>query len=354
MNIPHLAALTALAIGISSNASAAVMFDPDGSGQLSAISLGTVDWGSTGVLARNVNTAISSFISSQGACAGTSCQFDLYAHARVAGFLDVNGVPLLTPGLNTSYEITMIAGFTQVVTAFTTAGNLPIVAFETVADVPAFVQVFFDDSRDAADLSGSGFNDGRLILSGSHVGNANGIVSVTNTAPQALDQSPDGNQYTGQSTVSAAGSFSTLAVGSLTADGSFFITPLATFGFTFRNFVLGLPYMSVNPSDCFTGDAQPVTVGSTAASDVGCDGDHLVGLMASQSASAPGIVPVIGDVNALSPLLSKSPDAMLFADFNSSVSAAIPEPPTLALLIFAVAGLLTAMPAGRLLVRHHG
>lgn len=333
MKKTKLFAAVALALGMATTAHSAVFFDPDGTGGSSGpLLIGAFDWGPTSIFAQNANTAIAAFTASQGACPATSCQFNLYTHARVIGFLDSNGAALPNPaGLNSAYELTMIARFTETVTAVGTLGGNPIVQFATVPTAPGFLQMFYDNSVDAVDVSGSGFNDGRLILNGTQVGSATSQFSITNPTPVALDQA-GANDYTGQLTVSGNGSSGNIPVNALTTDGTFFITPLDAFGVTFAQISLGLPYISVNPSDCFTGAAQPAIIGGPNAA-LGCSPAHINGLMAVNIGELPpGIVPVIGLVNATAPSATGGPDFVAQSDYNSPLQGAIPEPGSLALL----------------------
>lgn len=317
-----LIAALVLALGIPAAAQAA-LFDADGTGGVaSAQNIGALDWGPTGIFADQANVAIANF--SAGACATAGCQFDLYTHATLIGVLDTNGNALPTPtGLNSAYEITMIAKFTEVVTGV--VGN--IVTFATVPTIAGFLQVFFDSTPDSVAVSGSGYNDGRLILNGTQIGNASSIFQITSATPQALDQSPNGDQYTGQGTLPGNGSSSNIPVNNLSQDNTFFISQLGTFGVQFANISLGLPYVSVDPSDCYTGAAQAVAIGATAATS-GCTTLHVNGLMSAQDVpGAPGIRPDIGLVNAF----GASPDFVAQSDYNSPLQS-VPEPGSLALL----------------------
>lgn len=325
-----LIAALVLALGVPAAAQAA-LFDADGTGGVaSAQNIGALDWGPTSIFADQANVAIANFAA--GNCAAGGCQFNLMTQATLIGVLDSAGNPLPTPtGLNSSYEITMIAKFTEVVTAV--VGN--IVTFATVPTVAGFLQVFYDNTRDAVAVSGSGYNDGRLILSGTQIGASSSLFQITDTTGVPLDGA-GANDYTGQLTVSGTGSSTNIPVDALSQDSTFFISPLQTFGVLFANISLGLPYISVDPSDCFTNAAQPVAIGGTVAS-TGCTTLHVNGLMSAQDIpGAPGIRPDIGLINGFA--LAGGPDFIAQTDFNSPLRS-VPEPGSLALFGLAV-GLL--------------
>jgi hypothetical protein len=254
-------------------------------------------------------------------------------HARVIGFLNDAGAALPNPaGLNSTFELTMTARFTETVTSVSTpVPGLSIVTFATVPSVPGFLNVFHDASPDSVDVSGSGFNDGNLILSGTQIGAATSLFAVTSTSPVALDQA-GANDYTGQLTLPGTGSSGNLPVDALTQDSAFFITPLNTFGITFANISLGLPFVSVDPSDCFTalGSAVPVAGGATDPG-AGCINAHINAPMSAQDIPLPpGVRPTIGLLQG--PGVPGNIDFVAQSDFNSPLAAAAPEPASLALL----------------------
>lgn len=89
----------------------------------------------------------------------------LYIHTRLGSLLDNNGSVIATPGLNESngYEITFVAAIPVSVL------NTTINAFTEQALISldigrASVQMLFDDSPDAVDLTGLGFYDGTVIF----------------------------------------------------------------------------------------------------------------------------------------------------------------------------------------------
>jgi hypothetical protein len=340
MKTRNLIATLALTLGVTGGAHAAVSFDPDGAGPLGAMSIGAFDWGPTGIFADGGVDAIGDFVASGGTCEGTgiNCTFDLYTHAKVVGFLDDGGGALTNPaGLNSTFEITMIGHFREIVTGVNVgSGNADFAVIPGAGG--NFLEIYFDNAADSIDVDGAGFNDGRLILNGSTIP-APGQESGFNSDPTEIEPldgtgadnyDPAGAPPT-QLTVTGFGSSENIPFDTLTQDFAFFLTQLEEFGITFANISLGLPYISVDPSDCYTGAAAGAgSVGSIVAGG-GCAADHLQDVMAGQVVpAAPGILPVIGAVNGLGGP-NGGPDFVAQSDFNSPL-AGVPEPGSLALL----------------------
>jgi hypothetical protein len=344
MNMKNLVAAVALALG-AAGAQAGVSFNPDGPGGDPAIDLGGLGWSTTSAVAQNGLTAITNFVGSGGACPAGSCNFNVLTHARLVDTTNQLGASNTPSGLNTSYQITMVASFQEHVVAFT-GGPTPNATFQTTG--VGLLQIYFDPIPNATDLTGFGFNDGRLILQGTlFQNNRTGLFFVTDPAAVQLDQFPGavpgpGNDDYGngtcpalgasQCTVSGAGTQQSIAVDTLTQDFAFFQTQLAQFGITYANISQQIPFGQAQPSDCFT---IPVAgaVGTTRAQPQPCANIHVDALYAGQLPDPNGgYLPVVGPINGQLGSVG-NPDFVFQTRFDATVTpAAVPEPGSLALL----------------------
>ena len=317
-----IAVAVGVAFGFAGSANAALSFDYNGSGAGGGIAITAFDWGPTSFLAQNGVTAIANFIGTKGSCTTASCNFDVLTHASLIGYKNAAGTNVSIPGLGTSFEITMVTRFTETVTGV--FGS--IATFQSVSS--GFTEWYYHATPNANDLTGSGFNDGRLILTGT-LGVSSGLFQVTNATGVALDQTSDGNQYTGQLTVTGTGSQGNLPVSITDLDPTFFLSSLIL-SLDFANISQGLPFISSNPSDCFTASGNGGPAGTVYASS-GCDAVHVNGTYAANGpVPVGGYLPVTGGTNGLFPP-SGGPDFVAQTDFNTPVNA-VPEPGSLALL----------------------
>lgn len=321
----------ALVVGLAPNARA-TLIDLDGSGGATgAVNIGSFDWNFTSFLAQGGVQAISNF----GSGCTSSCDFNVLTHAQLSSVSNTSGNVISVGGLNTSYEITMIARYTETVTAAVPG----FAVFQTNTSQPIVLEIYFDPTPDSNALNGSGFNDGTLILSGSVIQSATGSFLVTNLTPELLDQSADGNQYGTQQTIEGTGSSSSIAVGGLTVDPTFFIQALESFGLQFSNISIGLPFNSTNPSVCFNTSGTGTAVGGTTAGTLQCqnaDQDSGQNYAGQTITTDGGYVPQVGPVNGLA---GAGPDFIAQTDFNSPLTpAAVPEPASLLLFGFGLLG----------------
>lgn len=318
-----------LVTGFASRAQA-YSFDPDGAGSLAAINIGALEWGPTSFLAVGGTNAIGAFQANPTTCT-TACDFTVLVQSKIIGFLDGSGNGLPSPaGLNSTFEITMVASLVERVTGVVGLGPLALAAFSTQST--GFLNVFFD-GPDSSQLTGSGFNDGRVILTGSVVqSGVTGTFSVDTTkAATDLDKAGS-NDYTGQLTVTGSGSQPSIPFGSLLRDATFFISNLGAFGIQFSNISTSLPFDSVDPMTCFDQTATAAAVGANTVGAQNCAGQaHVNGLYSAQVLGVNGgRIPDVGGTNGLfAP--AGGPDFVAQTDFNSPLTA-VPEPASFLLL----------------------
>jgi len=276
------------AVGISAIGSSAragfIDFNPTGSNASPVTTISGIDLGPGNALARN----------SLPLTVGST--FQLYYQASVANLLGTDGMPLPGMGLNTSFQITAVASFTEVVRSIDPAGSATFALAPTQA-ADSFFQLYYNPAVISNNLAGTGFNLGTLILSGKpSVTSPNvGIFSLSAATgiPGSLDQFNSTNQYPNLSTVEGSGS--SLVSSDVTfSDPNFFKTAFSQITF---NSSLITAFKQTSPSGLFLGQA---------------------------GGGVPGIFPDLGSVNG-SGVTGK--DFQFQADANFSfINFAVPEP----------------------------
>jgi len=237
--------------------------------------------------------------------------FQLDYQASIPVLLGVNGLPVVPSGLTTTYQLTAVGSFTEVVTSLAANGTVATFAVAPIQSPNSFFELYYNPAVVANSLAGTGFNVGTLILAGKPDTTAAsiGVYSLSTNSSgipvtQPLDQFIS-DHYPGVSTV--AGSGSALLTADVTyLDPAFFKTPISTITF---NSSLVTPFDQVNPSALFTG---------------------LPG------GASPNVTPQLGTVNGLT-----GDDFQFQGDANFSFGpAAIPEP---ASIIQASLGLIAVL-----------
>ena len=323
MELKRLATLAMFTLG--ATAAQAGTFDFGGNG---TINLGTFDWAPSNFLAQNGQQAITNWLTSGGTCPAGSCSFTILTEAKLIGTLNPSNVVNTPAGLGTKFELTYIASFTETVTF----ASIALQQANFTASPGGYIQIYYDAPANANDLTGNGFNNGTLILTGTLQNTPSGQFVVTAKDPQQCPNPGDcpldmhgANDYTGQLTVSGFGSNGNATINVTGQDSAFFITPVASLGLQFQNISIGLPYLSVDPADCYN-NANAIAIGATGTST--CDNNHVNGLMSAQG--GPGIIPNIGPDNGL--FGGGSPDFVAQTDNNSPVQFTTPEPGSLLLI----------------------
>lgn len=319
-----LASAVAMTLGASAAyAGDIIQINPDAAGVDPILSVGTMDWAPGNAVSIGVGSPDLLAAAYQNQTA-----FQTYAHAALGGFLDGNGntiggINLNGPTAATNYEWTYATGFLEIVS--TLAGAFPNqqAQFQTVAGGDNFFKIYYDATPDSNNLTGAGFNDGILILSGTvlpfDLASGDGGSSFNTTGgcvptPAGLacgDLDTFGtNNYPLIDTPTGNGS-ANLAVDVTFADPNFFLSGINLLLISFDTHQ-NLPYDQQNPSACFH-DGTGAQVNGAGGQGTTCTNS-------------------VGAVNGLS-----GPNVMFMTDANSS--AVVPEPATVALLGLGLIGL---------------
>ena len=316
-----------------------LVFSLDGGGN--TITATSLDWAQTSFLALGGNAAIVNFITGSGG----PTTFDVLTHAKLTAYNDQFGVTHSLPSSFTG-EITVVSRFTERVIAAD-----PMFGTARFATTGAgWIEMYYSATPNSDNLRGSNFNDGTLIMRGDGVGVTQGIFANTSAPGTSVDLDQAGltNDYTGQKSVEGFGSQGNIVFGTgggFAVDSNFLQTKVVDFSLFFNNISIGLPYQTVDPSDCFNPNQSvstnaSITAHTASGQTTQCNAlNHVNGTYAANFAANGndgGYVPVVGGVNGA---FGGSPDFLAQTDFNSRVSGTVPEPGMLALLGLAFAGL---------------
>src|SRR3569833_2351290 len=189
------------ALGVSASAHATLFsFDPDGAGGGAPIAgAATIDQAPCSANAVGGVTAINNFLAGSG-----STGFTLYYQANLNSIQDSASNNLFSNGTGGQY-FTFVAGFGETVTGAGTSGGTAVATFAHDPSNPVNFFTMYATTGLGNNLTGTGFV-GTPILTGtvSNISSSNFSTNLT-TPPSNLDQSPNGDQWAGQQTVTGSG-----------------------------------------------------------------------------------------------------------------------------------------------------
>jgi hypothetical protein len=270
-------------------------FDPTGTGAGPITQVALIDQAPGSALAEGGVTAINNFLAGAG-----STNFTLHYQANLSAMQFADTSIAFSNGSGGNF-FTFVAGFGETVVG---ASPYPGTAsFQFDASNPVNFFNMYASNSIGNNLTGAGFTNGTPILTAHIVAIPTSNFQVTNTSGTALDQSPNGDQWGGQQTVTGGGlSDITLVVDSVNSGYFPSLNPSSTITISFFNSSQVDPFRQVDPSQCF----------NTDGSDCGAGG----GITA---------LGTLGAVNGTS-----GPNFIFQADGNQAFT--VPEPASLALI----------------------
>ena len=182
-------------------------------------------------------------------------RFELDFQSTVDGVINTNGLTVAPPGLGTSYQITAVASFTEVVTSVSADKTVATFALAPNQPSNSFFELYYNPAVIANTLAGTGFNAGTLLLQAtpSLTSPSVGIFSLS-TGPggapviQQFDQFGSTNHYPGINSVSGSGS-AMIGADVTYFNPNFFSTPIGQITFDTS---LVTPFGQATPSAMFT------------------------------------------------------------------------------------------------------
>ncbi len=242
--------------------------------------------------------------------------FDIFMQATLGGFNDIEGDSIIGTGLNAAYEITVVAGFREI--GYTIANSATFVHDPT--GTINFVELYLDTNISGVgntksnSLTGNGYHEGSLLLSGHIISSNGGFTIVPNpdgSIPTGNLDNFVSNNYPGIGTVVGTGS-NNFAAAIDYVDSTYILNALNLDNLLvsmISNTSQILPYDQTNPSGKFWNGTADILPNLTPT---------------------PGN-PLYTKVNGFAPTDGNIYDFQFQADANSSFTT-IPEPTTMLLL----------------------
>jgi len=205
--------------------------------------------------------------------------FETYFQANMSAVLGPNNLPIGGLGLNSTYELTVIARLSEVVQSVTTVGNTVIATFALApVQVNPFFEIWFHNGILADNFNGTGFNTGTKILSGVVNSLSSSSFTIGDTTKTILIDNPNdaggtaagkaywngSNTFTLQGTGNNQLTLGTMQVDSVVLNPAFF-----KFGQTVTSYVLrpstGLEFQNVDPSKFFSPNPNGVAAATVVS-----------------------------------------------------------------------------------------
>jgi len=251
----------------------AISFDPQGTAGTNKQQVSAFDWAVNGLLNTAGDTTpegrVIPFVP------GQTKDLQVYYHAALQGISAPSGNPASLPGLNISYEITVVAGVGAVGDLPDGETTLQFTPITTDNNYENFFRIYIG-ALNSDSVPGTGYSDGTLILEGVFVDLA---ASYANSdLPDDLAKLPrfDGfgnNDWEGTTSVIGQGG-QTVEVLVTMADPDYFVegmAPGSIIPFSTQNV---LPFLQGNPSYSF--DTEAGSISPDVGNRNGIDGPDLM------------------------------------------------------------------------------
>jgi len=246
-------------------------FDPDGPGPLATIpDVAILDWGPDSTLSVGIKQAADNFVANGNSSNGPlPTTYTTYVHSRLSVIRNQSSTDVTPSEIQAGiFEYTMVAGYQQQITSVTGAYGTLGSSIQSAhtgssgAGVPNFFEIYFDASPNSDPMTGTGYNDGVLIMSGDVNSGAGSTHRITGPSPFGpnflpLDGFGDDN-YDDIDSVRALGSSQT-TITVTQQDDNFVIDKVLVMSIV--NAAIVLNFTQVDPSEAFVFAAGGSTAG---------------------------------------------------------------------------------------------